>query len=125
MESLSLQADKGQYDYRPQHKIDATEDKWQFEDMKPLTNSSTPLQFRIDDWPFPFCLCEMELHLQVKLVVAAFTAPAYHSNTSRVVSRFLIRRFHPKSRWLFPFYFSNITLRTDLLTFGVTSTYSK
>ena len=38
----------------------------------------------------------------------------------RVVSRFLSRRFHPKSRRLFPFYFSNITLRTDLLTFGVT-----
>ena len=38
----------------------------------------------------------------------------------RVVSRFLSRRFHPKSRWLFPFYFSNITLGTDLLTFGVT-----
>ena len=36
----------------------------------------------------------------------------------QVVGRFLSRRFHPKStscRWLFPFYFSNITLRTDLL----------
>ena len=40
--------------------------------------------------------------------------------TIRVVSRFLSSRFHPKSRWLFPFYFSNITLSTDLLTFGVT-----
>ena len=39
--------------------------------------------------------------------------------SSRVVSRFLSRRFHPKSRRLFPFYFSNITLRTDLLTFRV------
>ena len=38
---------------------------------------------------------------------------------NRVVSTFLSRRFHPKSRRLFPFYFSNITLRTDLLTFGV------
>ena len=37
----------------------------------------------------------------------------------RVVSRFLSGRFHPKSRWLFPFYFSNITLKTDLLTFLV------
>ena len=36
---------------------------------------------------------------------------------NRVVSRFLSRRFHPKSRQLFPFCFSNITLRTDLLTF--------
>ena len=40
----------------------------------------------------------------------------------RVVSRFLSSRFHPKSRRLFPFYFSNITLRIDLLTFGVSST---
>ena len=38
----------------------------------------------------------------------------------RVVRRFFSRRFHPKSRRLFPFYFCNITLRTDLLTFGVT-----
>ena len=38
----------------------------------------------------------------------------------RIVSTFLSRRFHPKSRQLFPFNFSNITLRTDLLTFGVT-----
>ena len=37
----------------------------------------------------------------------------------RVVSRFLSRRFHPKSRRLFPFYFFNITLKTDLLTFEV------
>ena len=43
----------------------------------------------------------------------------------RVVSRFLSRRFHPKSKWLFPFYFSNITLRTDLLTFGVTGAVFK
>ena len=44
---------------------------------------------------------------------------------SRVVSRFLSRRFHPKSRRLFPFYFSNITFRTDLLTFGVTGAVFK
>ena len=43
----------------------------------------------------------------------------------RVVSRFLSRRFRPKSRRLFPFYFSNITLRTDLLTFGVTGAVFK
>ena len=43
----------------------------------------------------------------------------------RVVSRFLSSRFHPKSRLLFPFYFSNITLRTDLLTFGVTGAVFK
>ena len=44
---------------------------------------------------------------------------------SRVVSRFLSRRFHPKSRRLFPFYFFNITLRTDLLTFRVTGAVFK
>ena len=44
---------------------------------------------------------------------------------TRVVSRFLSTRFHPKSRRLFPFYFSNITLRTDLLTFGVTGAVFK
>ena len=44
---------------------------------------------------------------------------------SRVVSRFLSKRFHLKSRRLFPFYFSNITLRTDLLTFGVTGAVFK
>ena len=43
----------------------------------------------------------------------------------RVVGRFLSRRFHPKSRRLFPFYFSNITLRTNLLTFRVTGTVFK
>ena len=43
----------------------------------------------------------------------------------RVVSRFLSRRFHPKNRRLFPFYLSNITLRTDLLTFGVTGAVFK
>ena len=37
----------------------------------------------------------------------------------RVVSSFLSSRFHPKSRWLLSFYFSNIMLQTDLLTFGV------
>ena len=42
----------------------------------------------------------------------------------RIVGRFFSRRFHPKSR-LFPFYFSNITLRTDLLTFGVTGAVFK
>ena len=39
---------------------------------------------------------------------------------SRVVSRFLNTRFHPTRRQLFPFYFSNITLRTNLLIFEVT-----
>ena len=43
----------------------------------------------------------------------------------RVVCRFLSSRLHPKSRWLFPFYFSNITLSTDLLTFGVTGAVIK
>ena len=82
MESLSLRVDKGQYDYRPQRKIDTTEYKWQFEDIKPLTNSSTPLQFRIDDRPFPFCPREMELHLRVKFKVGSVKAPIYHATTS-------------------------------------------
>ena len=43
----------------------------------------------------------------------------------RVVSTFLSSKFDPKSRWLFPFYFSNITLRTDVLKFGVTGTVFK
>ena len=45
----------------------------------------------------------------------------------RVVGRFLSSRLHPKSRRLFPFYFSNITHRTDLhvLTFGVTGAVFK
>ena len=46
-------------------------------------------------------------------------------DSARVVSRFLSRRFHPKSMRLFPFYFSNITLRTDLQTFGVTDAVIK
>lgn len=85
MEALSLQADRGQYDYRPQRKIDATEYKWQFEDIKPLTNSSSPLQFRIDDRPYPFCPREMELHLRVKFQVADSKAPAYHNTTSNLI----------------------------------------
>ena len=43
---------------------------------------------------------------------------------SRVVSEFLSSRFHPKSRRLFPFYFSNITLKTDL-TFSLTGAVFK
>ena len=49
----------------------------------------------------------------------------WHRHQCRVVSRFLSRRFHPKSRWLFPFYSFNITLRTDLLTFRVTGAVFK
>ena len=68
---------------------------------------------------------------------ASFQSPHFSSNSQvypcdwfqesdfRVVSRFLSRRFHPKSRRLFPFYFSNITFRTDLLTFGVTGAVFK
>ena len=41
MESLSLQADKGQYHYQPQHKINATKCEWQFDDIKPLAQNST------------------------------------------------------------------------------------
>ena len=47
------------------------------------------------------------------------------SNNFRVVSRSSSRRFHPKSRQLFPFYFSNIMLKADLLTFRVTGTVFK
>ena len=47
------------------------------------------------------------------------------TNEPRVISRFLTSRFYPKSRQLFPFYFSNITLRTDLLTLGVTGAVFK
>ena len=43
-------------------------------------------------------------------------------STGLSVHRFLSNRFHPKSRQLFPLYFSNITLRTDPLTFGVVGT---
>ena len=43
----------------------------------------------------------------------------------RVVSTFLSSRFDPKSRWLFPFYFSNMTLRTDVLKFRVTGAVFK
>ena len=54
-----------------------------------------------------------------------FFFPVFLLTGCRVVSRFLSRRFHPKSRWLLPFYFSNITLRTDLLTFRVTGAVFK
>ena len=40
--TLTLQEDRGQYNYRPPRLIDATEYKWQFEDIKLLTNSATP-----------------------------------------------------------------------------------
>ena len=43
----------------------------------------------------------------------------------RSVSKFLSSRFHPKSRRLYLFHFSNITLRTDLLAFGVTGAVFK
>ena len=78
----SLKEDRGPYNYRPQRPIDATEYKWQFEDIKPLTPSSTPLQFRIDDRPYPFCPREMELHLKVNFKLAEAKAPAYHNTTT-------------------------------------------
>ena len=82
MELLSFQDDKGQYNYQPQHKINATKYKWQFDDIKPLTNLSTPMQFYIDDSPVTFCPQEIELHLRVKFKVPDEVAPGYHSNTS-------------------------------------------
>ena len=83
--TLSLKEDRGPYNYRPQRPIDATEYKWQFEDIKPLTPSSTPLQFRIDDRPYPFCPREMELHLKVKFKLADAKAPAYHNTTTQFI----------------------------------------
>ena len=45
-----VQADKGLYDYRLPQAIDATEYKWQhFEDVKPQTNVTVPLKFRLKD----------------------------------------------------------------------------
>ena len=44
---------------------------------------------------------------------------------NEVVSRLLSRRFHPKNRLFFAFYFSNIMLRTDLRTYGITGTVCK
>lgn len=85
MESLSLVDEKGQYNYQPQHKINATKYNWQFDDIKPFSNLSTPLQFYIDDSWFTFCPQEMELHLRVKFEVADETAPDYHSNTSKFI----------------------------------------
>ena len=84
--TLTLQEDRGQYNYRPPRLIDATEYKWQFEDIKPLTNSATPLQFRIDDRPYPFCPREMELHLKIKFIVGGIKAPAYHNNTANFIA---------------------------------------
>lgn len=55
------------------------------EDIKSFTNSSTPLQFRINDGPFPFCPCKMELHLRVKFKVAEAKAPAYHIDTTKFI----------------------------------------
>ena len=57
------------------------------------------------------------------MLMASLFLIIYWMSVLRVVSRFL--RFHPKSRRLFPFYFSNITLRTDLLTFRVTGAVFK
>ena len=85
MESLSFQADMGQYDYRSQRKIDATEYKWQFKEIKPLTNSATLLQFRINNRPFPFCPREMGLHLHVKFKVADIKTPAYHNDSTKFI----------------------------------------
>lgn len=82
---ISVQADQAPYDYRPQRVVDGTEYKWQFEDIKPLTTSSTPLQFRIDNRPFPFCPHEVELHLKVKFLEKTSAAPAYHSTTTKLI----------------------------------------
>lgn len=65
-DNVSLQVDKGQYEYRPVRRINVTEYKWQFEDIKPLINDANPLKFKVDDRPYPFCPREVELHLYVR-----------------------------------------------------------
>ena len=65
---------------------------------------------------YVLCPCKSKMSREEDLDT---TKPQY---IYKAVSRFLSSTFHPKSRWLFPFYFSNITIRTDLLTFGVTGT---
>ena len=54
-----------------------------------------------------------------KMLVSLVTQKIVLVSLHRVVSRSLIRSFHPKSRRLFPFYFSNITLtgRTGIPTY--------
>lgn len=92
MESLSLQAHEGLYNYRPQRKIDATQYKWQFEDIKPLT---TPLQFCFDNHPFPFYPREMELHLHVKFKVSRPRPSTYHNDTSKFIVGPMVLLAHP------------------------------
>lgn len=64
-DNVSLQVDQGPYEYRPVRRINVTEYKWKFEDIKPLTTDTNPLRFRVDDRPYPFCPREVELHLVV------------------------------------------------------------
>ena len=70
-----------------------------------------------------------DLHFDRKCTLLSYRLIIYNRidtcSGCRVVSRFLSRRFYPKSRRLFPFYFSNITLRTYLLTFRVTGAVFK
>ena len=54
-------------------------------DIKPLMTSSTRLQFHIEERTFPFCLCEMELHLHVKFKVVDDKVLTSHSNTSKFI----------------------------------------
>ena len=85
-DNVSLQVDQGPYEYRPVRRINVTEYKWQFEDVKPLTNSQKYLLFRVDDRPYPFCPREMELHLVVRFYQdkANNTLAAYNETNSKV-----------------------------------------
>ena len=68
---------------------------------------------------FDLCSLAVHVHVHVCFVYWIIIFPLIN----RVVSRFLSSRFHPTSKQLFPFYFCNITLRTDLLTFVETGTW--
>ena len=85
-------------------------------------------------WNYTFCSLDgkeslfdwqITWHVMYQMMIRSFENNKLSLPLHRVVGRFLSSRSHPKSRRLFPFYFSNITLRTDLLTFGVTGAIFK
>ena len=77
--AVSVQAHTGAFDYHPTRVIDGTEYKWNFEDIKPLTDSTSPLKFCMADRPFLFCPAKVELHLKEKFKVGNRAAPTYPS----------------------------------------------
>ena len=82
---IIVQADQGLYNYRPPQEIDATEYKWHFADVKPQTNSSNPLQFRLVDRPYPFCTNEIERHLKVHFKLGSSKAPVNDFTTNQAI----------------------------------------